>query len=258
MRLGLLLLIVGFVLCLSIAWAALGFFMMGIGLLCMLIAEERKKRVLKVPGPFADQSDHDLFAIPINTRAVPIFSKSPINPSFDRHEWETLVEHDLDLARLVDVLTPYGKKYVDQLAQMYLAESDKTLLPVIIGKIVETAARDARREASVEPAANELLSGDASFSAGVETALRHNDTSLRAIYEILLDSPPSRLPVSAIDASTSAVSDIARDIDPETQSSAEDTTPPVSAETELDFDTEPGLSDLLRRLESHVARRANR
>ena len=45
MRLGSVLLIVGFLLCVSIAWAALGFLMMGLGLICLLIAEERKKKL---------------------------------------------------------------------------------------------------------------------------------------------------------------------------------------------------------------------
>ena len=36
---GFVLLIVGFLLCVSIAWAALGFLMMGFGLICLLIAE---------------------------------------------------------------------------------------------------------------------------------------------------------------------------------------------------------------------------
>ena len=40
---GATLLVIGFLLCVSIAWAAIGFFAMGFGLIFLLIAEERKK-----------------------------------------------------------------------------------------------------------------------------------------------------------------------------------------------------------------------
>ena len=43
--LGAVLLVGGFLLCVSIVWAALGFFMMGAGLLSLLVAEERSKRL---------------------------------------------------------------------------------------------------------------------------------------------------------------------------------------------------------------------
>ena len=42
--LGFVLLIAGFLLCVSIVWAALGFLMMGFGLICLLIAERNRKR----------------------------------------------------------------------------------------------------------------------------------------------------------------------------------------------------------------------
>lgn len=45
------LLVGGFLLCVSIAWAALGFFMMGAGLICLLVAEERNKRARPVIEP---------------------------------------------------------------------------------------------------------------------------------------------------------------------------------------------------------------
>jgi hypothetical protein len=45
------LLVGGFLLCVSIAWAALGFLMMGGGLICLLVAEERSKRARLVIEP---------------------------------------------------------------------------------------------------------------------------------------------------------------------------------------------------------------
>ena len=49
---GFVLLIAGFLLCVSIVWAALGFLMMGFGLICLLIAERNRKR-----APKSDVSD---------------------------------------------------------------------------------------------------------------------------------------------------------------------------------------------------------
>lgn len=51
---GTFLLVAGFLLCVSIAWAALGFLMMGLGLICLLIAERRKA---KLAGFAASESD---------------------------------------------------------------------------------------------------------------------------------------------------------------------------------------------------------
>ena len=51
---GAFLLVGGFLLCISIVWAAVGFLMMGLGLICLLMAERRKKPSTASPGPLAD------------------------------------------------------------------------------------------------------------------------------------------------------------------------------------------------------------
>jgi len=51
---GTFLLLGGFLLCISIVWAAAGFLMMGLGLICLLMAERRKKPSTASPGPLAD------------------------------------------------------------------------------------------------------------------------------------------------------------------------------------------------------------
>src|SRR5438445_11397547 len=48
---GWLLLVVGTLLCVSIVWATIGFLMMGLGLICLLIAEKRTKRATAVAKP---------------------------------------------------------------------------------------------------------------------------------------------------------------------------------------------------------------
>ena len=51
---GAFLLVSGFLLCISIVWAAVGFLMMGLGLICLLTAERRKKPSMASSGPLAD------------------------------------------------------------------------------------------------------------------------------------------------------------------------------------------------------------
>jgi hypothetical protein len=51
---GTFLLLGGFLLCISIVWAAVGFLMMGLGLICLLMAERRKKPSMASSGPLAD------------------------------------------------------------------------------------------------------------------------------------------------------------------------------------------------------------
>jgi hypothetical protein len=53
---GTFLLLGGCLLCISIVWAAVGFLMMGLGLICLLMAERRKKPSTASPGPLADEA----------------------------------------------------------------------------------------------------------------------------------------------------------------------------------------------------------
>jgi hypothetical protein len=55
--LGILLLLGGFLLCISIVWAAVGFLMMGFGLICLLIAERRKKQPKASVVALSDQAE---------------------------------------------------------------------------------------------------------------------------------------------------------------------------------------------------------
>jgi hypothetical protein len=70
---GTFLLLGGFLLCISIVWAAVGFLMMGFGLIFLLIAERRKKRARALPGPLSHEVDRRREPPPlqIETRAQP-------------------------------------------------------------------------------------------------------------------------------------------------------------------------------------------
>jgi hypothetical protein len=54
---GAFLLLSGLLLCVSIIWAAVGFLMMGFGLICLLIAERKNKRSTAPAGPLSDEVD---------------------------------------------------------------------------------------------------------------------------------------------------------------------------------------------------------
>lgn len=116
--LGALLLVAGFLLCVSIVWAALGFLMMGLGLICLLIAERKSKRSKRLLQSTA--SDFDT----AQPRREPSFSPDPelaIVPSEmhadqesiaiglpggNEERWDAPVESDSKLSRVADVSTP--------------------------------------------------------------------------------------------------------------------------------------------------------
>ena len=96
---GFALLFLGFLLCVSIEWAAIGFLAMGFGLICLLIVEERQKRS-KI------QIDR-LAAQPVQSEPVgfdPVIStesaEAQRNNFLKRDRWKALVESDPDLARV--------------------------------------------------------------------------------------------------------------------------------------------------------------
>jgi hypothetical protein len=143
--LGAVLLVGGFLLCVSIVWAAIGFLMMGFGLICLLVAERKNLR----------SSDRNRSRQARSSNPEPRVGLAPITYSSDRRSnvtvsssydeagWKSRVQSDPDLSRLVAVLTPYGRKYVDELATACMAHKDKRYLPIILKEIVASARRDA-------------------------------------------------------------------------------------------------------------------
>jgi hypothetical protein len=137
-------LVIGFLLCVSIAWAAIGFFAMGFGLIFFLIADERKKRLV-------------LHLERVAIQRAPIDSSQPIalppiisecrgrqdGAPCERDEWRSLVESDQELLRVVKSLEPFGQKYLDQLAGAYVAFNNRAFLPLILNMIIASARQDA-------------------------------------------------------------------------------------------------------------------
>jgi hypothetical protein len=147
---GWLLLVSGFLLCVSILSAALGFLLMGFGLILLQIAEQKNKSQFTLGASRFGQSEPQWQ--PASPRALApseeeesgvVDRESAIGPnSYDRERWRLLLRNDADISRLVTALAPYGQKYVDQLAAAYLASNDKDYLPMILMEIVASARRD--------------------------------------------------------------------------------------------------------------------
>lgn len=152
---GWILLLIGLLLCASIAWATLGFLLMGIGLISLQVAERGRQRAglaaaapagllpppvgagLRPPTfePIVPMPDAPPARQP---RRVAWPSRSTDGP-YDREAWRRLVESDPDLAQLAKVLADYGPQYVDELAASYLAAPDKSRLGSIVDGIIARA-----------------------------------------------------------------------------------------------------------------------
>jgi hypothetical protein len=185
---GAFLLLGGLLLCISIIWAAVGFLMMGFGLICLLIAE-RKKQSTAPPGPLSDAFDRrreppplqiDKHARPaelveasssrIEPQRAPSSFPEPGQPRpptlispknqparrrnepdtipYDLEKWRAIIKSDADISRSVEALQPFGKKYVDQLAVAYLAFEEKSYLPTIVKLVANAIKKDSGRDST--------------------------------------------------------------------------------------------------------------
>ena len=155
--LGWLLLLGGLMLCVSILWAAPGFFCMGLGLIFLQIAERKRRGAGSAVSPF------DRFELHAEQAPVPEATRTLVLPetdeeagagrenvtglySYDRQEWRALLRSDADISRLVEALEPYGQKYVDEFAAAYLPLNDKNYLPMILRRIIASAKRDSGQD----------------------------------------------------------------------------------------------------------------
>jgi hypothetical protein len=145
---GWILLVGGFFLCASVAWAALGFLWMGVGLIALQVAEQNRRRARSSPALIAEGADmrqDEPTAVP---EPAPVTKEAARRtglsvPSYDKEAWRRLVENDSELLRLTSILADYGEQYVDELAKDYLAAADKVRLPAIVDRIIATAKRNA-------------------------------------------------------------------------------------------------------------------
>lgn len=139
---GWILLIAGALLCVTLVWATVGFLLMGVGLLSLLVAKNRRRRV-SVTTLGRTPVDERMAQPPVPEPVVSHEPPKPISPptvSYDRQAWRQLVESDVDLARITSVLADYGQQYVDELACEYMADVDKQRLPDIVEGIIGRAS----------------------------------------------------------------------------------------------------------------------
>ncbi|WP_375785595.1 hypothetical protein ACE10Z_40055 [Bradyrhizobium sp. Pha-3] len=156
-------LLIGGLLCATISWAALGFLLMGIGLISLQVAERRRRlgddavpagageftpprlsRGLQPPtlDPITGQENGQENGQDTGPQRQPrrvAWPDKKADAPYDRQAWRRLVESDLDLAQLAQVLADYGPQYVDELAASYLAAPDKSRLGAIVDGIIARA-----------------------------------------------------------------------------------------------------------------------
>ncbi|MTV18427.1 hypothetical protein [Bradyrhizobium sp. BR2003] len=149
------LLLIGGLLCATISWAALGFLLMGVGLIALQVAERgRRPADAAVPAAASGFTPPHLSdgLQPPTLQPVPGENAGPQRPPrrpagpdknndapYDREAWRRLVESDPDLAQIADVLADYGPQYVDELAGSYLPAPDKNRLGAIVDGIIARA-----------------------------------------------------------------------------------------------------------------------
>lgn len=177
---GTFLLIAGIFLCISVIWATIGFLTVAAGLTCLLVAERQEGSsgplFLLPSGKIESRCEPVLLdqpsmqAVVSMTPGQPAGASDPISPSkpvepkpdlaermqpsvtepepyqYDAESWGKLVAADPDLSRSVDVLAPFGRKYVDQLASAYLTFNDKGYLPTIMKMVGAAVRKDTGRD----------------------------------------------------------------------------------------------------------------
>lgn len=124
---------------------------MGVGLVSLMIAEEKRRRP-KIKSALSAEKPESCQEEPLVTPSgAPVLEPSRRssggNFSYDKNAWRLLVENDADIAQLTSILAEYGDHFVDELAECYLAGTDdKTRLPAIIESIIAGAKRQTQSD----------------------------------------------------------------------------------------------------------------
>ncbi|WP_375311199.1 hypothetical protein WHZ77_29660 [Bradyrhizobium sp. A5] len=224
---GALLLIFGFFLCISIAWATIGFVAMGLGLILLQVVAKRPPIELeeKLVQPNLPDVSPDELAIPSNLAS-----------GIEHKEgWELLLKSDSELASVAAVLSRFGSQYVDQLARVYMAINRRELLPAILELIVSAARHDAiQSEAAKLPTQVIIFADNAEATTLVSPAARPPSSLLTGgSYDAAEDGiMPSRAFEEVWDGHKTATGEIA------------------TAFPALDFDDQNNLKELFEKLAS--------
>jgi len=222
---GWILLLAGLVLCLSIAWAPIGFLLMGVGLVALQVAEQNRRRAALALVARSESFDPSLKEVTTPRTEEPVVQRAiapaparritrrfnPDRSPYDREAWRRLIESDPDLAQLTAILSNFGQQHVDELATSYLANPDKSRLGTIVDEIIAKAGAanplpaadppdDSKPAAASKPAADSkpvVVSESATAStrdAEISTTRDESSSSLS----------PTKPPATEVEAAPSA------------------------------------------------------
>jgi hypothetical protein len=231
---GWVLLVGGFLLCASIAWAALGFLLMGVGLISLLVAEQNRNRAKLAAKPTLASRTGSPAAAPeipaglLQAAQVPggtaTVQPGRADPYHDAEAWRRLVESDSDFSWATSVLQEYGQPYVDELARTYLAAGDRSKLPAIVDAIIRKAKRSlARRNAASQ----------ASAAPGIERPSRAFDGPLGQASPISADPIGGTEETRPVEGPFEAAPIAEAFVDPQAPITAQRTTTIISADDDL-------------------------
>jgi hypothetical protein len=136
---GSILLLGGFLLCLTIDWLPIGLFAMGFGLIFFLVSDSRRRKNALNAGPAKK------FAPPDKVRSLAGRSTrtTSVPDNIDlANEWRSLAQHDPELTEVEQILSQYGPQYANQLARVYLVFKKKAFLPTIVDMVIASAKSD--------------------------------------------------------------------------------------------------------------------
>jgi len=161
---GVVLILFGLVLCITIIGAPFGIFLIIVGVVLIVLGSRRKTvitNVVQVSNVVPNHPDQRAPAAEISFPATkyrdvePRLQPASVQPKgyiapppkdddFDRNKWDALLKYDPDIAQVATKLSTLGQHRVDEFAKAYLAINDKAYLAVIVKKIID----DARKETS--------------------------------------------------------------------------------------------------------------
>lgn len=81
----------------------------------------------------------EVFEESSSTLQVQVNLPSTTQSAFDRAKWNALLQYDEEIRAAAEKIKSLGPKWLDELAQSYLALNDKTYLPSLVEKIANRA-----------------------------------------------------------------------------------------------------------------------
>ena len=133
--LGVVLIILGLLFCLSIVGAIIGVPLIILGIILAALGGRRK---VVINNTVSVSNAAPLTKAESNR---PPLSSSPVY-SYDRRKWEALAKYDQDISAAVEKVRPLGSKWEDELAETYFQLQNKAYLGSIVAKILEEAQKN--------------------------------------------------------------------------------------------------------------------